>query len=205
MALGVGDLLRAAEVEVVDDDSAGPADGSAVLSLRTFWTVGEVETLANRAVEVLQDRGWGAANLRPVITEAFTELAVNVVEHAHSVIGGLALIRLSRPPEKPRFECAVADGGIGVRSALTKNPRLRDRVSYDWDALDLATRERISGTGDPSRGIGLFGVAEEMRKPGRRLLLHSGNGLLQIDERAQLQARRKPFFPGTLACVAVPT
>jgi hypothetical protein len=98
----------------------------------------------------------------------------------------------------------VADGGIGVYESLRKNEALRSRVSYDWDALELAVRERVSGTGDPHRGIGLYGVSEDVRRPGRSLLLHSGTGSLEITEELESAARRTRLFPGTLAFLSIP-
>jgi len=77
-------------------------------------------------------------------------------------------------------------------------------VNYDWDALELAVRERVSGTGDPHRGIGLYGVSEDVRRPGCSLLLHSGLGSLEITERLEISARRTRLFPGTLASLSIP-
>lgn len=101
--------------------------------------------------------------------------------------------------------CAVADGGIGIRRSLEKNPEYRSRVPYDWVAIELAMRERVSGTGDSRRGIGLYGVSEDMRIAGRQLIVHSGVGSLQIDEELQTQAHRTRLFPGTLAFASIPT
>lgn len=94
---------------------------------------------------------------------------------------------------------------MGIRRSLEKNPDLRDRVHYDWDAIELAIRERISGTGDKTRGIGLYGVAEDMRGPRRQLIIHSGQGSLQISEEVESEARRSTLFPGTLAYASLPT
>jgi hypothetical protein len=66
-------------------------------------------------------------------------------------------------------------------------------------------RERISGTGIPTRGIGLYGIAEDMRKPGRHLLIHSGIGLVKQSEELEADARRTTLFPGTLAYATIPT
>ncbi|MCH7817459.1 MAG: hypothetical protein IIC60_12915 [Proteobacteria bacterium] len=77
-------------------------------------------------------------------------------------------------------------------------------MNYDWDALELAVRERVSGTGDPHRGIGLYGVSEDVRRPGRSLLLHSGTGSLEVNEDVETSSRRTRFFPGTLAFISIP-
>lgn len=92
---------------------------------------------------------------------------------------------------------------MGIRHALTRNPDLADKVSYDWDAIELAIQEGISGTGSKTRGIGLFGVAEDMRKPGRQLIIHSGIGMLQINEGRQGEAQRTAPFPGTLVSASI--
>ena len=86
-----------------------------------------------------------------------------------------------------------------------KNPELQDRFSYDWDAIELAARERVSGTCDPTRGIGLYGVAEDMRRAGRQLIIHSGIGALRINEELESQASRTRLFPGTSAYASIPT
>ena len=72
-------------------------------------------------------------------------------------------------------------------------------------AIELATRERISGTGDPNKGIGLFGVAEDARKGDRRLIVHSGIGVLEISEEVRQDSRRTNPFPGTLGFMSFPS
>lgn len=107
--------------------------------------------------------------------------------------------------EGQRFVCGVADGGVGIRHSLEQNPELRERVPYDWVAVELAVRERVTGTGEKTRGIGLYGVAEDMRKPGRRLIIHSGIGSLEISEDVEVRAGRVTLFPGTLTYASLPT
>lgn len=97
--------------------------------------------------------------------------------------------------------CGVADGGIGME----RNPALRERARYDWAAVELAIRERVSGTGDKTRGIGLYGISEDMRIPGRQLIIHSGIGSLRLSEDVQSEARRTALFPGTLTYASLPT
>ena len=78
-------------------------------------------------------------------------------------------------------------------------------MRYDGDALELAARERVSGTAATHRGIGLFAVAEDARELGGSLLLHSGIGSLEIHDDREVAARRTRLVPGTLACFSVPT
>lgn len=191
----------------VDDrgirDQRGP---QIVLPLTHFSDELGVERIANEAVDALSESGLGASNLYPLVGEVFAELAL--MERCLS--RGFShrriwLIQFYEFEEGKRFVCGVADGGMGIRRSLEKNPDLRDRVHYDWDAIELAIRERISGTGDKTRGIGLYGVAEDMRGPRRQLIIHSGQGSLQISEEVESEARRSTLFPGTLAYASLPT
>lgn len=203
--LGLFETLQANGVELDDRDIFKGLGAQIVVPLTRFDTESEVEDLANLALDVLSDRTMGSANVRPLVTEIFAELALNAVQHAESGIGSYGLIQFYESGDRRRFVCVVGDGGMGIRRSLEKNPEFRSRVPYDWVAIELAMMERVSGTGDRTRGIGLYGVAEDMRKAGRQLIIHSGIGALQIDEDLQSQARRTRLFPGTLAYASIPT
>jgi hypothetical protein len=124
---------------------------------------------------------------------------------ANEVLDRLSTSGLGAANLHPRFVCGVGDGGIGIRASLSKNPEFANRIPYDWVAIELAVRERVSGTGDRTRGIGLYGIAEDMRRPGRHLIIHSGLGSLAITEQMETEARRTSLFPGTLAYASIPT
>ena len=155
--------------------------------------------------DALQEGSLGAANIYPWVSMALAELATNAVQHSESPIAAYGFVQYHESASGPRFMCGVADGGIGIRRSLEKNPSLRDRISYDWDAIELAVREHISGTLESSRGFGLNWVSEDMRRTGRRLVIHSGQGVFQITEDMQSGARRASLFPGTLAYASIPT
>lgn len=99
--------------------------------------------------------------------------------------------------------CGVADGGIGIRQSIERNAEL-EHFGYDWSAIELATKELVSGTSSSTRGIGLFSVFEEMHRPGRELVIHSGNGLLVKSEDSQVRIVKANLFPGTLVYFSVP-
>lgn len=166
-----------------------------------------MDRIANQASDRLSTAGVGAANLYSVVAEVFAELVMNAVQHSQSEIGCLGLIQFYQSESGERFVCAVADGGIGIKASLESNPDLRHRATYDWTAIEMALEEGISGTGSSRRGIGLFGVAEDMAKPGRQLIIHSGIGLLRrTGGGARSEATRTPVrFPGTLVSGSIPT
>jgi len=204
-SLGLFRVLQNNGIEVDDRGIFEKKDPQLILPLTRFQSELDVEQLANNALDTLSKSGLGAVNLHPLVSEVFAELALNAVQHASSPIGAYGCIQFYEFGTGARFVCGVADGGVGIRRSLLQNPSLRDRVPYDWVAIELAIRERISGTGDQTRGIGLYGVAEDMRKGGRQLIIHSGIGMLQINEDIESEARRVTLFPGTLAYASIPT
>lgn len=204
-SLGLFKTLQANAVEVDDRGIPERKDPQIVLPLTGFHTESEAEDLANFALEALMDAHLGSANLYPLVSEAFAELALNAAGHAESSVGAYGFIQFFEFEQGKRFVCGVADGGIGIRRSLERNPDLRERVHYDWTAVELAIRERVSGLGDKTRGIGLFGVAEDMRSPGRQLVIHSGIGSLLISETVETEAKRTTLFPGTLTYASMPT
>ncbi len=204
-SVGLFDLLQRAGVEVDDRGVGGRTDPQLVLPVTGFREEHEVEELANRALDALGEAGLGAANLHPVVSEVFAELALNAVQHSESEIGAFGLIQFYEFHYGRRFICVVADGGIGIRGSLERNPALRDQVPYDWAAIELALRERVSGTGLSTRGIGLYGVAEDMRKAGRQLIIHSGIGMVETNEEMECEAKRTTLYPGTLAYASIAT
>ncbi len=204
-SLGLFDVLKAAGVEVDDRGVPSKDDAQAVLPLTGFTKQSEVDDLANQALDALSASGLGAPNLHPLVSEVFAELALNAVDHSESPVGSFGFVQFYRFAEGQRFVCGVADGGIGIRRSLERNPSLREQVPYDWTAIELALRERVSGTGDATRGIGLYGVAEDMRLPRRQLIVHSGQGSLDMNEDLERHAQRSALFPGTLVYASIPT
>ena len=204
-SVGLFDLLKTAGVDADDRQIRARPDPQLVLALTRFSTESEVEELANRALDSLSQAGLGAANLHPLVSEMFAELALNAVQHSESPVGACGLIQFYEFQHGRRFVCVVADGGIGIRRSLERNPELADQVPYDWVAIELALRERVSGTGSKTRGIGLYGVAEDMRKAGRQLIIHSGIGMVETNEELESEAKRTTLFPGTLVYASIPT
>ncbi len=190
----------------VDDRGIGQRiDGQLVLPLTRFETERDVEKVTNDAHDALSNSRLGSANLYPLVSEVFSELAMNAVQHSESPIGSYGMVQFYDSANGQRFVCNVADGGIGIRRSLTRNPEYKYKVSYDWTAIEFALRERVSGLLDRRRGIGLYGVAEDMKMPGRNLTIHSGIGSLHISEEFDGPAQRTRLFPGTLASVSIPT
>ena len=118
-SLGLFDTLKTKGVEVDDRDVPMGHGAQIVVPLTRFDSESGVEELANQANDTLTKLGMGVANLRPLVSETFAELAMNAVQHAQSIIGAYGLVQFYDPPGgMRRFVCVVADGGIGIRRSL---------------------------------------------------------------------------------------
>lgn len=201
---GLFQTLQEKGVEVDDRDISPSQATQLVLPLTRFDTQADVEQISNDILEALEGSGLGAANLYPFVSATFDELALNAVQHSESPVGAYGIVQFYESEAGRRFVCGVADGGIGIRRSLEKNPIYRERVPYDWVAVELAAREGVTSVLDKNRGIGLNWISEEMRKVGRQLIIHSGIGSLQISEDIQTGARRTRLFPGTLGYASIP-
>ena len=166
--LGLFDILKESGVEV-DDRGVSPSESQIVLPLTRFRSESEAEEMVNSIIESLDESNLGSANIHPEVAETFGELANNAAYHSESEIGAFGMAQFYQGENHGRFICAVADGGIGIRESLTKNPDYTDTVHYDWTAIEYATQELVSGTGDAHRGIGLYEISSGMRHPGREL------------------------------------
>ena len=201
---GLFDLLKSRGAEIQGRVLEESDPSKVVLPLTRFSGVTEAESIADNVMDNLRLSNSSSSNIYVLVEETFGELANNAAEHSMSKVGAVSMVQFYEGRRGRKFVCAIADGGIGVRQSLYQNPAHRNRIPYDWAALSDATRERVSGTGDEFRGIGLFGVAEDMRHPHRELFLHSGIGLLHMNESLEHRATRTRLFPGCCAIAMIP-
>ena len=203
--VGLYPILQSAAIEVDHGGPIHPSDASIILPVTQFNDEAGVDNLPNQVELRLGELELGSANVRSLVTDILYELAFNAAQHSESPIGAYGLIYLHRSEAGNRFLCAIGDGGIGIRASLKRNKAHSSKVPYDWVAIDLASRERVSGTGDPTRGIGLSRISDEIRKTGRQMVLHSGAGVMAINENVESESRSVTLFPGTLTFVSIPT
>ncbi len=171
---GVFQFLQKEGVEVNYLDVPDLDWGLPIIHLTAFETESKVEEFANQAELILMDSHLSTPDVYWTVTSVFAELACNAVQHSNSEVGAFGYIHFDK--QKERFMCAVADGGIGIRRSLEQNPSNRSLVSNEWTAIEVAMRERVSGTGEPTRGMGLFSIADEVRRANRKLEIQSGGG-----------------------------
>ena len=101
------------------------------------------------------------------------------------------------------LDSVITDRGPGIRATLERNPNLQ--VESDEQALRLAVQELTSGTGNPTRGIGLWTAFLECQKPGRKLQVHSGTGRLMVYGPDSVEFSTTLDHQGTTVRFTIPT
>ncbi len=200
---GLVRLLQEEGIPVREGNTDVIESADAILPLARFDNLQEAAELTNQVEDSLYSSGLGSSSIHPLVCELFSELVNNAAEHSESTIGAYGFIQFYSSGEERRFMCGVADGGIGIRQSIERNGGL-EHFGNEWSSITLATKELVSGTSSSTRGIGLFSVFEEMRLPGRKLVIHSGSGILTKSEDSQVQSIRAKIFPGTMVYFSVP-
>ena len=169
----------------------------------TFRSMQEAQELTDVLEENLQERRLGGASVRPEVVEIFSKLVNNAAEHGMTQSGANAHVRYMPHRRGHAFDVVVADSGPGIRATLAGNRGLL-QPDTDADAIGLAVQELVSGSGVPTRGIGLWMTVTEMKKPGRKLWIQSGSGLLTMYGAAEPELREIERRQGTMVRLAIP-
>lgn len=204
-SVGLFGLLGREGVTVDRGDVAPGSSQKAALPVVRFRHEGRVHRLANRAYDEFAERGIGRPGAQRMVSEAFLEMGMNAVEHSQSPIGAFGVIRFNRLARPPGLTVAVADGGIGIRRSLEQRQGVDQPIQGDDEAIRAALKERVSGTGDPTRGLGLSWLLEQMAQPGHTFAVHSGHGQVQSSDTLEILETRETLFPGTLTYGTIPT
>ena len=181
----------------------GSEQATYALEPTAFSTMQEAQELTDCLEENLGSMDSGTLNARAELVEIFSELVNNAAEHGMSDDGVTAHVRFMPHRRGHAFDVVVADSGPGIRATLERNPTI-PQPETDAEAIGLATQELVSGTGDPTRGLGLWMTVTEMRKPGRKLWLHSGTGLMTMYGDAAPELREIERRQGVLARLTIP-
>jgi anti-sigma regulatory factor (Ser/Thr protein kinase) len=137
---------------------------------------------------------------RTVVFCAIREIAQNVLDHAESPFGAVAVAQRAR--RRNEFEVAVADAGIGILASLTRNARYTD-VTSEADAITLALGKGVtSNPGTDNSGLGLARVRHFLRENEGTLLIRSGCGAVEDGHRRLAQDDR-PRLCGTVVAIRV--
>ena len=176
--------------------------------LVNFHTEQEIPGIIERISEILENQGYRLKE-RVAICSVLSEVCANAAEHGSSSFGAYAAVQayhhiVSGPRRRgEEVLVSIADGGVGVRETLSRNPVYAELTTTDNDALRLALEMGVSATGEIGRGGGLALVARIAADSGGSLSLRSGTGRVTVYENRK-NSRNVPEFPGTFVRVSLP-
>jgi hypothetical protein len=176
--------------------------------LVNFHTEQQIPGIIERISEILENQGYRLKE-RVAICSVLSEVCANAAEHGASSFGAYAAVQAYHhivSGARRRGEevlLAIADGGVGVRQTLSRNPKYDEHTTIDNDALRLALEMGVSATGEIGRGGGLALVARIAADSGGSLSLRSGTGRVTVYEDRK-NSRNVPQFPGTFVRVSLP-
>lgn len=169
----------------------------------------EIPGVVERISKILINQGY-LLQERTDICSTLSEVCSNAAEHSSSPFGAYAAVQAYHhvvSGSRRRGEevlISIADGGVGVRETLSRNPSLSEEyTASDTEALRAALMMGVSGTGEVGRGGGLALVAGICARSGGSLSLRSGSGRLTVYQSSN-KPRNVPEFPGTFLRASLP-
>ncbi len=203
-----GDRVRT-NVDVAALEERRRGNPGTLQELVNFHSEEEIPGIINRISEILENKEYRLRE-RAAICATLSEICANAVEHGHSPFGAYAAVQAyqhivsgGRSSRGEEVIVAIADGGVGVRDTLSRNPKYAEHTASDNDALRHALKMGVSGTGEIGRGGGLAVVGQISTRAGGSLSLRSGAGrITYYGDRTN--SRNVPPFPGTFVRVSLP-
>lgn len=125
------------------------------------------------------------------------EIADNVLNHAHSMIGGV--IQVSARSDKNTIEYVVCDAGLSIPRTLREAHR---SIATDLEALDRAIREGVTRNIKTNMGNGLFGSYRLAELSGGSFHIYSGYASLNYTPKNGLHVLQEsiPFSGSLVVC-----
>lgn len=137
------------------------------------------------------------------------EIGRNVVQHAKSASGGIAMAQVF--PDSETVQITVCDSGIGTLQSLSVN---HPELQSDLESLKYAVLPHVSGVfrggyfASDNAGLGLFFTKEIACRAGGTFILASGTSILYETERSSntpnRQYRTGKGIKGTSVTVHIP-
>lgn len=176
-----------------DLGAAEPSGRSEVLiPIRRLSTTSDSDALDEELEALYAAQFTGElGRLAEAFTRTVSEMCDNATSHGRSQIGG-AYVTAQRYSDK-RCVLAIGDLGIGIPEHIRR--AFPDLVTDD-DAIRVATKEGVTATGSPHRGIGYQYVIDglkETKVPMGELRVWSGQGRFRVEVRNGIQVRRRAW------------
>src|SRR5215204_795165 len=114
--------------------------------LVSFHSEEEIPGIINRISEILENKEYRLRE-RTAICATLSEICANAVEHGRSPFGAYAAVQAyqhivsgGRSSRGEEVLIAIADGGVGVRTTLSRNLQYAELTETDNDALRHALK-----------------------------------------------------------------
>lgn len=183
-------------------------DPGTLQELINFNNEAEIPAIIQRISKILENQEY-LLKERVAICSTLSEICANAAEHGASSFGAYAAVQAYHhivSGSRRRGEevlVAIADGGVGVRETLSRNPAYAEHTETDNDAIRHALEMGVSTTGEVGRGGGLTLVAQIAARNVGSLSIRSGSGRITVYEKRK-NSRNVPNFPGTFVRVSLP-
>lgn len=147
---------RVLEAMGVDPEISGPREDDAIMPVTRVQEFLEVEEVAGRTQEILEYQLPDVSPLGQAAFMAVSELCGNAIDHGRNALGAFAAVRRVTEPRR-QVSIAISDLGMGIPEHIRQ--RFPEWSDDGW-AIAHSTKEGVSGTSDPHRGIGFSAVFE---------------------------------------------
>jgi hypothetical protein len=149
--------------------------------------------VSERIISVLRRRlGYQKYDSYDVAT-AISEVCQNTFEHNSETYSFIAMQVYG---DNKFLEIGVADYGDGIAKSLKRNSSYSAILS-DVEAINLATKPRVSEYEDPTRGTGLYHLLEIAYKHNGTVQVRSGSGAARYRmDRREALGISVPWMPG---------
>lgn len=163
-----------------------------LIPIRRLYSPGDSDTLDQELEDLyLAHFTKAIAPLAGAFSDTIGEISENATTHGYSV-DGAAYVAAQRYPGN-RCVIAIGDLGVGIPAHVRgTQPGLKD----DGDAIRVATKEGISGTGDKTRGFGFQEVIDALKEPEigyGDLRIWSGGGRFRFHAQQGVQLVRRAW------------
>jgi hypothetical protein len=135
----------------------------------------EGDQVVSELINIL-DHQMDIAGIHNAINHSFVEIVNNVFHHAQSPTN--AIICAQSYNKKRWVEISVVDSGIGIPTSLKANPKIQ--FSSSQEAIEQATKPRVTGKPGKNTGEGLFWSLEFLKRNGGNGWIYSHDGAARI-------------------------
>ena len=139
--------------------------------LQLQWLESKNSYLARRIVDVFNRELSMSEEVQGSLVTSIQEMMNNALDHSESHIGCLASAQTFK--ESRQIRACLVDFGIGIKKSLEKNPKWKDFINDDLEAIQLAFKSGVSSL-QGSRGLGLAMLEEFLSVNEGELTVTSG-------------------------------